>query len=90
MVVDWRPEARESLWIILDYISERNVPAAEELFAAIERATQSLPEHPYLYRPGRVGGTREIVVHPNYLVIYRVTVRSIEIVDVVHARQEYP
>ena len=25
-----------------------------------------------MYRPGRVSGTREAVVHPNYIVIYRV------------------
>ena len=25
-----------------------------------------------LFRPGRVDGTREYVVHPNYIVVYRV------------------
>ncbi|WGQ03914.1 MULTISPECIES: type II toxin-antitoxin system RelE/ParE family toxin, partial [Pseudomonas syringae group] len=28
--------------------------------------------------------------HPNYLVFYRVTSTRIEVVNVVHARQEYP
>lgn len=27
------------------------------------------------YRPGRVDGTRECVVHPNYIVVYRVNER---------------
>ncbi|HEY2607619.1 MAG TPA: type II toxin-antitoxin system RelE/ParE family toxin [Paraburkholderia sp.] len=62
-------------------------PRANE---AIEQATSQLPQHPYLYRLGRADGTREIVVHPNYLVIYRVTSIAIEIVAVVHARQQYP
>ncbi|MED7666620.1 type II toxin-antitoxin system RelE/ParE family toxin [Pseudomonas moraviensis subsp. stanleyae] len=44
---------------------------------------------PHLYRKGRSPGTREIVVHPNYVVIYEVTDR-IEILSVLHTRQEYP
>jgi addiction module RelE/StbE family toxin len=89
VLVDWRPEARAALYQILDYIDERNPVAAEELHEAIEAAVTALPQHPYLYRYGRVAGTREIVVHPNYLVVYRVTDR-IEVVTVLHARQEYP
>lgn len=34
--------------------------------------------------------TREAVVHPNYILVYRVTADAVEIVSVVHARQEYP
>jgi toxin ParE1/3/4 len=36
-----------------------------------------------------VGGTREAVVHPNYILIYRVTADAVEIVNLVHARQRY-
>ncbi|KOX66568.1 type II toxin-antitoxin system RelE/ParE family toxin [Pseudomonas sp. MS-1(2024)] len=89
MLVEWRPLARAQLSEILEYISDRNLVAASELYKNIEAAISALPQHPYLYRFGRVPGTREIVVHPNYLVVYRVTNR-IEIVTVLHARQEYP
>jgi len=37
-----------------------------------------------------VPGTREAVVHANYITIYRVTAEAVEIVSVVHARQLYP
>jgi toxin ParE1/3/4 len=90
MLVKWRPEARHELWCILDYIGDRNPVAAADLFDEIESATQALPQHPYLYRKGRASGTREIVVTPNYIVIYRVTTDSIEVISVLHARQEYP
>lgn len=89
MIVEWRPDARAALIEILDYIDERNSQAAVALLEDIESATSALPEHPYLYRFGRVSNTREIVVHPNYLVVYRVTDR-IEILNVLHSRRQYP
>ncbi|HEF4760835.1 TPA: type II toxin-antitoxin system RelE/ParE family toxin [Pseudomonas putida] len=89
MLIEWRPEARADLLQILNYIADHNLPAAIELSQAIETAASALPQHPCLYRPGRVFDTREMVVHPNYLVVYRVTDR-VEILNVLHARQKYP
>ncbi len=89
MLVDWNPLARASLQTILDFIADRNVSAAQDLLQVIEAAAEALPLHPYLYRSGRVPGTREIVVHPNYIVVYRVA-DKVEILNVLHARQQYP
>ena len=50
-----------------------------------------LSEHPYLFPSSdRAPGLREIVAHPNYIVMYRVAAERIEIVNVVHARQQFP
>jgi toxin ParE1/3/4 len=86
----WLEPALEQLETILDYIAARDEGAAWRLQLAIEACAERLPEHPFLYRPGRVEGTREAVVHPNYIIVYRVTTDAVEIVSVVHARQEYP
>ncbi len=86
----WRAKGLSDLETILSFIAERNVEAAEDLLEAIEVCTERLPEHPFLYRVGRIDGTREAVVHPNYIVIYRVGLESIEIVNIVYARQQYP
>jgi toxin ParE1/3/4 len=88
MIVEWRPDALAALIDIFDYIDERNPQAAVALLEDIE-ATSALPEHPYLYRFGRVPTTREIVVHPNYIVVYRVK-DKIEVVNVLHSRRQYP
>ena len=56
----------------------------------IEASVLPAAEHPYLYRSGRVPGTREIIAHPNYIVVYQVMAERIEVVSVLHARQEYP
>jgi len=90
MLVNWRPRARVALWQIIDYISDQNPVAAFELYDDIEQAISALPQHPYLYRKGRVSDTREIVVHPNYIVVYCVTIDHIEILNILHARQHYP
>jgi addiction module RelE/StbE family toxin len=74
----------------MTYISERNRDAAERLQAAIEACAERLPDHPFVHRTGKVPGTREAVVHPNYLLIYEVHRDAVEIMRVVHSRQKYP
>ena len=86
----WRPSARHDLRSIIAYIAERNQAAATSLGQAIEACAERLPDHPFLYRPGRAPGTREAVVHPNYILVYRVTAEAVEVVNLVHARQRYP
>ncbi|RMW98760.1 type II toxin-antitoxin system RelE/ParE family toxin [Allofranklinella schreckenbergeri] len=86
----WTEAARADLLGIVSYVAERNPAAAMRLGRAIEESTWPLPEHPHLFRPGRVPGTREIVADSNYIVVYRIGLRHIEILRVLHARQEYP
>jgi addiction module RelE/StbE family toxin len=86
----WRGNALDDLRQITSYIAERNIAASERLQEAIEACAERLPDHPFMYRPGRVPGTREAVVHPNYIIVYRVTAEAVEIVNLVHARQRYP
>ncbi|MNR48598.1 Toxin RelE2 [compost metagenome] len=88
--VIWRAAARSDLAEIVTYIAEHNPPAARRIREMLEAAILPAAEHPYLYRLGRVPGTREVVVHPNYILVYRVAVDCIEVVGVLHARQQYP
>ena len=43
-----------------------------------------------MYRVGRVDGTREMVVRPNYIVIYADDPSSIVVLRVLHAAQQWP
>lgn len=90
MQVIWRESARASLRTIISYIADRNVDAAASLNERMQACAERLSEHPFLHRPGRVPGTREIVVHPNYIMVYQVGADVVEIVDVLHSRQQYP
>jgi len=88
--VRWADEATTDLVEIIDYIEQRNATAAQSLFSAIVQSAENLPRIPYLFRPGRVPGTREHVVHPNYIVVYQVGSEGIDILRILHSRQQYP
>ena len=85
----WKVEAQEDLTAILTYIAQRNRPAALQPYNDIDNAISQLP-NPHLYRTGRVIGTRELLAHPNHVVVYRVDASAIEILAVMHTRQLYP
>ena len=65
----WRASARADLAAIIRYIAEHDIPAARRLKSHPESVVLPLAEHPYLYRPGRVPGTRELVAHPNFILL---------------------
>ncbi|WP_307718849.1 type II toxin-antitoxin system RelE/ParE family toxin [Massilia sp. Root418] len=54
----------------------------------IRQKVEQLILRPTLYRVGRKPGTREMVIHPNYLVIYRTHKGCIEILRVKHAARK--
>lgn len=85
----WRARARDDLAKIITYIAQENPAAARRLKASIQASVLPVAEHPYVYKGGRVANTREIVVRPNYVVVYRVTASAVEVINVVHARQKY-
>lgn len=88
--IRWSEEATTDLVEIIDFIEQRNAIAAQSLHAAIVQSAENLPLMPYLFRLGRVAGTREHVVHPNYIVVYQVGDDVIDILRVLHSRQQYP
>lgn len=86
----WTQTARERLVEITTYISQHDADAAERLWRRLADATAPLSDHPYLYRQEREPGTRELVVHPNYIIVYRVLADAVEVVTILHARRRYP
>ncbi len=91
LAVAWTAMAEEDLAAISDFIGQRNLTTAYNLWSKIRDSVVHLPEHPYLYSTSeRMPGCRQIVVHPNYLVIYKVGLHDIQILRILHARQQYP
>lgn len=86
----WRPMAVEDRASIMDYIAQDNPGAALERDEEIEAKTDALVSHPKLYKPGRIKGTREMVIRPNYVVVYRETPAEVTILRVLHVAQQWP
>jgi toxin ParE1/3/4 len=93
--IEWRPMAREDLRAIVRHIGKDNPTRAKSFGQELRDKTKSLAQHPELGRQGRPGlpdWLREIVMHPNHIVFYRVQAeaRTVEILRVKHAAQQTP
>lgn len=88
--VQWLESALADLSAIAEFIADRDALAARRLVARLMDDAEALTVLPAQYRRGRVAGTHELVCHPNYILVYRYTVDCIEILSVLHARQQYP
>ena len=88
--IRWTARALDRFDDLMQAIAEVNPTAAEALAARIESSVLPLSEHPYRFQQGRVPSTREVVAHPNYIIVYRVLAACIEVTNVLHSRQKYP
>lgn len=88
--LEWKAPAVADLVAIVDYISDDNPDAALALLEEIQNKVAQLPAHPKRCRPGRVVGTRELVVRPNYIVVYTETAEAVTVLRVLHAAQMWP
>lgn len=89
--VVWSLDARADLIEIIDFVNLWSPRAALRLADVIEESTWLLETHPLAYRRSdRLEGCREIVAHPNYVVVYKVFDTSVRIVAVFHAKADYP
>ena len=91
MRVRWLRKALANLDAEAAYIARDNPAAAARVVMAIEEAVQNLARFPALGRPGRVPGTRELVVPATpYIIPYRVRNNAVEILRVFHASRKWP
>ncbi len=70
-------------------VALENLPDAIDLDNGITQKAERLVRHPFIGRPGRLSGTREFVVHSNYILLYDVTEDSVRILRLLHARQQW-
>lgn len=91
MRVRWLRTALVNLDEEADYIAEDDPAAADRLVQRILRATDLLVRNASIGRPGRVPGTRELVIAGTpYIVPYRVRAETVEILRVFHAARRWP
>lgn len=91
MEIRWLRKALDNLNNEAEYIATENPQAAAIVVQRIHRAVAILADNPAAGRPGRVAGTRELLV-PNtrYLIPYRVRRERVEIFRVFHMSRRTP
>ncbi|HLO86119.1 MAG TPA: type II toxin-antitoxin system RelE/ParE family toxin [Nostocaceae cyanobacterium] len=91
MQIKWLRQALRNLEQAYTYIVKENPQAAREVILKIQTATNQLENYPFMGRPGRIEGTRELVIAgTSYIVIYRVQEESVQILRVLHTSKRYP
>ena len=86
----WTLEALQDREAIYDYIEIDNPAAAIALDERFAKKAARLVDRPALGRPGRVAGTRELIVHRRYIIVYDVDDVSVRMLRILHAALQWP
>ncbi len=91
MRLEWSAFALEDREGIFDYIEEDNPRAAVDVDDRIRTQVRQLLQFPEAGRPGRIEGTRELVISRTpYIAAYRITGDTVRILRVLHGAQPWP
>lgn len=92
MTLRWTKPATKDLTQICDYTEERfGAVQAQRAAMVIYEAANSLQAMPMCGRNGRKRGTRELVLTGlPFLIIYRLSQDSVEILRILHGAQKWP
>jgi len=91
MRVEWLRKALRNLDEEAAYIADDDASAARRVVERVLDAVSQLVEQPGLGRPGRVPGTRELIVPgTRYVVPYRVRGDVVQILRVFHTSRRPP
>ena len=91
MKIRWLDVAVDDLEDIADYIAQDNPVAAKRMVTRLWASVQTLAIHPEAGRPGRVYGTRELIVSKTpFIVPYRIIGSEIQILRVLHGARQWP
>jgi len=88
--LEWAPLAIADRKSIFDYIAPENLDAALALDELLERKAALLSAHPEAGRAGRVRGTRELVAHRHYVLVYDTDPERVRILRVLHTSRQWP
>jgi plasmid stabilization system protein ParE len=89
--LEYAPRYFRRLEDIREWIAADNPAAAVRMIARIRTAVERLAIVSGAGRPGRVAGTRELVISGTpYIVPYRVKGEAVQIITILHSAQRWP
>jgi addiction module RelE/StbE family toxin len=89
MALVWTRSALKSVDDIANYIARDNPARAVSFVAELQASTARLVSFPGMGKAGRVPGTRELVLHKNYVAIYRVVSTDVQVLRIQHVAQRF-
>lgn len=90
MRVIWTPEAQQDRAEIWGYIAGDNPRAAARMDELFSDAAARLAEHPLLGKPGIIPGTRELIPHESYRLVYEIEDETVWVLTLVHTARQWP
>ena len=91
MTTNWTSRALADITEVTEYIRADNPTAAEKMIERVlDVVNNTLIHQPNIGKPGRVAQTREYIVHPSYILVYRVKNTSLDIIAFRHTAQRWP
>jgi toxin ParE1/3/4 len=88
--VIWTPEAQEDRAEIWDYIATDSPRAAARMDELFSDSVARIADYPKLGTPGKIAGTRELVPHESYRLVYEIEAETIWILAIVHTARLWP
>ena len=89
-MVVWAPEAQQDRTDVWDYIAADNPRAAARMDELFNEAAIRLAQHPHRGKPGRIPGTRELIPHESYRLVYEIDAETVWILTLVHTTRQPP
>ena len=91
MIIQWSDLALDDLERLRAYISRDDPAAARGVAYNIVNSVETLAQNPDIGRPGRMSGTRELVIaRTSYIVPYRQRGGAVQILRVYHGARRWP
>lgn len=90
MKVRWTPEAEDDRAKIFDYIAVDSPRSAVKMDDLFSKTAARLADHPKLGRTGRIPGTREVIAHKSYCLVYEIAQDTVWVLALVHTARQWP
>ncbi|MDH1008406.1 type II toxin-antitoxin system RelE/ParE family toxin [Pseudomonas nicosulfuronedens] len=90
MKVIWTRDARQDRLDIWEYLVCENPDAAVRVDLLFSASVTKLRSFPQMGKPGRIPGTREMIPHESYRIVYQVEADTLWVLALVHTARMWP
>jgi toxin ParE1/3/4 len=88
--VYWPQDAEQDRDHIWNTIAQNAPVAAARMDTLFSDSAMKLADFPYIGRAGAIPGTRELIPHPSYRLVYEVEQDTVWILALVHTSRQWP